>query len=52
MLHGVKNLHRPGIEPVFPSVEAQSLNHWTTGEVQSKFIYFYESQIFTNKMKQ
>ena len=38
MLHGVQNLHWPGIEPVFPSVEAQSLNHWTTGEVQSKFI--------------
>ena len=24
---------RPGIEPVSPAVEAQSLNHWTTREV-------------------
>ena len=23
----------PGFEPVPPAVEAQSLNHWTTGEV-------------------
>ena len=23
----------PGIEPMPPAVEAQSLNHWTTGEV-------------------
>ena len=26
-------LPRPGIEPVPPAVEGQSLNHWTTGEV-------------------
>ena len=25
---------RPGIEPAPPAVEAQSLNHWTTREVQ------------------
>ena len=25
----------PGIEPVPPAVEAQSLNHWTPGEVLS-----------------
>ena len=26
-------LTQPGVEPVFPAVEAQSLNHWSTGEV-------------------
>ena len=26
-------LPRPGIEPVSPAVEGQSLNHWTTREV-------------------
>ena len=29
----------PGIEPVVPSVEAWSLNHWTTREVQPEFEY-------------
>ena len=24
---------QPGIDPVPPALEAQSLNHWTTGEV-------------------
>ena len=28
---------QPGIEPVTPVVEAQSLNHWTAREVQDKF---------------
>ena len=31
---------RPGIEPVPPAVEAQSLNHWTTREAPL-FISFY-----------
>ena len=24
---------QPGIEPVFPALEVQNLNHWTTKEV-------------------
>ena len=28
---------QPGIEPVFPSIEAQSPNHWTAREVLSSF---------------
>ena len=27
----------PGIEPVFPGLEAQSLKQWTTGEVPKDF---------------
>ena len=29
----VTSVSQPGIEPVPPALEAQSLNHWTTGEV-------------------
>ena len=35
-LAGLRDLlppHTPGIEPMRPAVEAQSLNHWTTREV-------------------
>ena len=32
---------RPGIEPVPPAVEAQSLNHWTTREILKIYIYFF-----------
>ena len=31
---------RPGIKPVLPALEAQSLNHWTTREVPD-FIFKY-----------
>ena len=30
---------RPGIEPVPPAVEAQSLNHWTTREVPVQWLF-------------
>ena len=35
-LHGIQGLrfhHPPGIEPMYPAVEAQSVNHWTAREV-------------------
>ena len=31
---------RPGIEPMPPAVEAQSLNHWTTREVPGSPLYY------------
>ena len=40
---------RPGMEPVPPAVEAQSLNHWTTREVPSYFqlnLSFIISKVF------
>ena len=32
----------PGIEPAPPAVEARSLNHWTSREVQDDLILFKE----------
>ena len=32
---------QPGTEPMFPTLEAQSLNHWTTREVPTK-VFFKE----------
>ena len=32
---------RPGIEPVPPAVETQSLNHWTTREVPRWYTFFF-----------
>ena len=34
-------VHCPGIEPSPPAVEARSLNHWTTREVQKSLIYYF-----------
>ena len=34
-------LYQPGIKPVPPEVEAQSLNHWTTREVLGAFIMLH-----------
>ena len=37
-LHGMWDLvPSPGIEPMSPAVEVQSLNHWTAREVPGKF---------------
>ena len=38
MWHAEILVPRPGIEPVPPAMEAQSLNHWTTREYPT-FIY-------------
>ena len=32
---------QPGIEPVPPAVEAQSLNHWTAREVPFFILFFW-----------
>ena len=32
---------QPGTEPMAPSVEAQSLNHWTAREVFKCFVYLF-----------
>ena len=38
----------PGIKPVFPALEAQSLNHWTAREVQPchNFKYIYLKMLY------
>ena len=35
---------QPGIQPVPPAMEAQNLNHWTTGEVPY-FTYFKQCSV-------
>ena len=35
----MQNFCQPGIKPKPPQVKAQSLNHWTTKEVFSEYIY-------------
>ena len=30
---------QPGMEPVLPAVEAQSLNHWTSREVPNSIFF-------------
>ena len=32
-------LPQPGIEPVLPELEGESLNHWATREVPTKVFY-------------
>ena len=39
-------LPQPGVEPVPPAVEAQSLNHWTAREVQKLYIFLIK-KIYT-----
>ena len=37
--HSMQNFPQPGIKLKPPQVKAQSLNHWTTKEVLSEYIY-------------
>ena len=39
---------RPGMEPVPPAIEAQSLNHWTTREVPTNILNcsIYDRKVF------
>ena len=32
---------QPGIEPAYPALEAQSLNHWTTREISSPCLFTF-----------
>ena len=34
-------IHQPGIEPVPPAVESQSLNHWTAREVPHSGVFCF-----------
>ena len=42
-VYGMQDLRsRPGIEPVPPAVEVQSLNHWTAREVPPTFSFNHD----------
>ena len=50
LLCGMWDVHRPGIEPVAPAVEAHNPNHWTIKEVLALILYsiFYIFKLFYN----
>ena len=46
MAHGIL-IPQPGIEPMPPAVEAQSLNHWTARETSDHFRYFMWVELYS-----